>query len=262
MIAGPAVAGVLVGWLGAPTVLVVDAATYLAAVAIVLAFVKGGAPVAASDESRGVLAGVRYLARDRVLGPLTVTTIVIDMAANAMLLSLPALAFVRYDENPHIAGWLFTGFGVGALGGTVLAMKALELVPPLRLAGLAILLVVVPFWLLVFHMPWWGVFLVMVLTGLSVPMVNAPGIGLITTRPPDVLRAKVMTAVMTASALGGPLGRVAVGPLFEGIGISATYAVVAGVLTAGAVMFAAVALSSRDEVAVDSTAWHSAASGS
>jgi len=47
---------------------------------------------------------------------------------------------------------------------------------------------------------------------------------------------------MTVSALGGPAGRIVVGPLFERWGISATYAALAGAMTLGALLFAAVAL--------------------
>ena len=242
MIAGPALGGVLVAWLGAPTVLLVDAVSYVVAFCIVLLFVSAGARLPVDEDARGLLAGVRYLARDPVLGPLTLTVILLDTAFAALLLSMPALAFVRYDRDPHVAGWLFAIFGVGALVGSLLAMRLLGRMAPLRLAALGVVAAAVPIWALVVRMPWWGVGVALGACAVFIPLVNAPGMGLITTRPPAALRAKVMTAVMTASALGGPVGRVAVGPLFDHLGISATYAVVAGALTAGAVAFAAVAL--------------------
>jgi hypothetical protein len=51
-----------------------------------------------------------------------------------------------------------------------------------------------------------------------------------------------MTCVMTASALGGPLGRLAVGPVFEWGGLGAMFVAVAGAMSVGAVVFVAVAL--------------------
>ena len=51
-----------------------------------------------------------------------------------------------------------------------------------------------------------------------------------------------MTALMTASALGGPAGRIVVGPLFAHAGIPATYAVLAGAITLAAVLFLLVTL--------------------
>ena len=247
MIAGPVVGGILVAAFDASAVLVLDGATYLVAFALVLAFVRGGAPVPQEDAARGVLAGVRFLARDRLLGTMTLTIILLDAASSALFTSLPALAFFRFHRDPHVAGWLFAAFGVGALVGSVLAMKVLEHVRPLRLSALAIVVAVLPLWLLVATLPAYGVAAALFACAVFVPLVNAPVMGMITTRPPEALRAKVMTAIMTSSALGGPGGRVIVGPLFESWGIAATYAVIAAALSVGAVAYAAVALGSREE---------------
>jgi len=107
-------------------------------------------------------------------------------------------------------------------------------------------------------LPWYGVAAALLACGLFVPLVNAPAMGLLSTRPPEALRAKVMTALMTASALGGPAGRLVVGPLFQDWGIGATYAAIAGALTLGAVLFALTTLAAeekRDAVpAIDLTA--------
>jgi hypothetical protein len=66
--------------------------------------------------------------------------------------------------------------------------------------------------------------------------------GLITTRPPLALRAKVMTCVITASALGGPFGRLFVGPIYEWAGLGVMFAAIAGVLSLGAILFVAASL--------------------
>jgi len=237
LIIGPVLGGVFVAAFGAPVVLIVDAATYVVAFVLVLALVRAGKPVPQDESSRGLLAGVRFLARDRVLGPMTLTVILLDAAAGALFTSLPALAFVRFHRDAQIAGFLFTAFGIGALAGSIVAMKALERFSPLKLAGGALVLTVLPLWLLVATLPWEAVGAVMLASGVFLPLVNAPAMGIISTRPPAALRAKVMTAVMTASALGGPAGRLVVGPLFEGWGIAAAYATIAGALSLGAVLF-------------------------
>ncbi len=247
LILGPALGGILVAAIGAPAVLIVDAATYLAAFLLILAFVHGGKPVAADESSRGVLAGVRFLARDRVLGPMTLTLVILDAAASAIFTSLPALAYLRFDQDPKVVGWLFSAFGIGALCGSILAMKALDRFSPLRLAGGAMVLVVLPLWALVADLPWEAVGVFLLLCGVFVPLVNAPIMGLLSTRPPEALRAKVMTAVMTSSALGGPAGRLVVGPMFQHWGISATYAALAGALSFGALLFVAAVLRADDD---------------
>jgi predicted MFS family arabinose efflux permease len=168
---------------------------------------------------------------------MTLTVILLDAASGALFTSLPALAYVRFHRHALIAGFLFTAFGIGALVGSVVAMKALERFAPLKLAGRAIVLAVLPLWVLVATLPWEAVGAVLLVCGVFVPLINAPAMGMISTRPPEALRAKVLTAVMAASALGGPAGRVVVGPMFESWGIAAAYATIAGALSLGAVLF-------------------------
>jgi len=242
LIIGPALGGLLVASFGASAVLVVDACTYLFAFVVVLTLVQAGKPVPQDESSRGMLAGVRFLARDRVLGPMTLSVIFLDACAAALFTSLPALAFLRFDEDARVAGWLFTSLGIGALCGSILAMKLLERFRPLRLAGGAMVLAVLPLWLLVLTLPWEAVGVALFACGLFLPLVNAPAMGLLTTRPPAAVRAKVMTAVVTATALGGPVGRLVVGPMFQDWGISASYAVIAAAITLAALLFLAAAL--------------------
>lgn len=239
---GPAVAGVLIAALGAPSVLVVDGATFAFAFVLVGLFVRAGLRLPADDESRGVLAGVRYLARDRLLGPMTLTLVVLDGAGNAFSVAVPLLAFTRYHRDPHVAGWIFTGFGVGAVLGSVVVVKLLDRFAPLRLATVGVLLVTLPIWVVVADVPWPAVCAAVFTCGFFVPTVNAPFMGIITTRPPASLRPKVMTAVLTASGLGAPLGRLAIGPVFQRFGNTGTWIALAGGLSAGAVLFGAAAL--------------------
>ena len=72
------------------------------------------------------------------------------------------------------------------------------------------------------------------------PLVNAPLIGVITMRTPDVLRAKVMTAVITFAMLAGPVGLFVAGPLLDAWGPHAVFALVAGGQLLASLAFAAV----------------------
>ena len=251
LIIGPALGGLLVASFGASAVLVVDACTYLFAFVVVLTLVQAGKPVPQDESSRGMLAGVRFLARDRVLGPMTLSVIFLDACAAALFTSLPALAFLRFDEDARVAGWLFTSLGIGALCGSILAMKLLERFRPLRLAGGAMVLAVLPLWLLVLTLPWEAVGVALFACGLFLPLVNAPAMGLLTTRPPEALRAKVMTAVLTASGIGAPIGRVLVGPVYHAYGNAGVWIGIAGGMTVGAALFIGVAARSSAGDAAD-----------
>jgi predicted MFS family arabinose efflux permease len=237
IVIGPAVAGALIAWIGTSPLLVVDGATFLFAFVTVLTFVRGGKRVPGDNESRGVLAGVRYLARDRLLGSMTLTVIVLDGAANGISVAVPLLAFTRYGRDPHIAGWIFTGFGIGALAGSLLVVKLLDRFKPLQIACVGIVAATLPLWLVVPSVSWPVAALAVVVCGLFVPLINAPVMGLVSVRPPVALRAKVMTAVMTASGLGSPIGRLVVGPIYRGAGNTGVWIEIAGGMTLGALLF-------------------------
>jgi len=247
IVIGPSIAGILIGLFGTSPLLLIDAATFLFAFFMVLVFVRGGRRVAMDEESRGVLAGVRYLARDKLLGPMTLTVIVLDGAANGISVAVPLLAFTRYDQNPHVAGWIFTAFGVGAIAGSVLVVKLLDRFRPMRLACFGIVAATLPLWIIVAPVPWPVAGLAILLCGLFVPMINAPVLGLLSTRPPAALRAKVLTAVMAASGLGGPLGRLVIGPLYGWGGNAAVWIEIAGGMSVGAVLFIAAVRSAAGE---------------
>jgi len=242
IVIGPAIAGALIAWLGAPAVLVIDACTFLFAFVCVVLLVQGGARVAQEDDSRGLLAGIHYLRRDRLLGPMTLAVIILDGAAGAIAVAVPLVAYTRYDGNVHVAGWLFTSFGVGAVIGSLAASKLLDRVQPLHLASAAMACATLPLWAIAADIPWPAACAAVAICGFFVPMVNAPMMGILSTRPPLALRAKVMTAVMTASGLGGPVGRLAVGPVYHAFGNAGVWIMVAGGLSVGAVLWIAAAL--------------------
>ncbi len=248
IVIGPSIAGALIAWVGTAPLLVVDGATFLFAFVLVLSLVRGGRPVVHDEDSRGVMAGVRYLTRDRLLGSFSLITIVIDGAANGISVAVPLLAYTRYHRDPHIAGWIFTAFGIGAITGSVLVMKLLDRFSPLKLASFGIVAATLPLWIVVAPVSWPVVCAAVVLCGLFVPMVNAPIMGMLTTRPPVALRAKVMTAVMAASGSGGPLGRLIIGPLYRYHGNAAVWTEIAGGMTVGAVLFVIVAARAPAEV--------------
>ncbi len=251
IVVGPAIAGVLIALYGAPPLLVVDGTTFLFAFVVVLALVKAGRRVPADEEHRGILAGVRYLAKDRLLGPMSLTLVLLDGASGAIAVAVPLLAFTRYHGDPHIAGWIFTSFGVGALVGSLLVMKLLDRISPLRLAGFGVVCATLPLWIVALDVSWPVACAAVVACGVCVPSVNAPFMGLLTTRPPAALRAKVLTAVLTVSGLGSPLGRLAVGPVYRFAGNGGVWVLIAGGLSVGSVLFIAAAIRGSTGSAVE-----------
>jgi predicted MFS family arabinose efflux permease len=165
----------------------------------------------------------------------------INFAAQGLFATIPVLVLRRYDADTNILGFFFAAFGAGALVGSLVAANVVRRVPLLRLAGIAVLGMSLPLWFLAINMPWPFVLLVLGVFGLCAPLVNAPVLAILTTRAPEVLRPKVMTAVLTISLVIGPLGFLAVGQALQHVGMRVVFLAIAAGFTAGAVAFSAAA---------------------
>jgi predicted MFS family arabinose efflux permease len=235
---GPATAGLLIASIGATKVLYVDGATYLVSALTLALFVPRRLPLAPSDDGRGIFAGVRFIVRDRLLAPLGVTAMVLNMFGQMLAASLPVLAYESYGGSSRIAGAFFAAFGAGAVAGSVAALKLVPRHDPIRLGAAALVALTLPIWLLVVPLPAVLVVAALFASSFFSPLVNAPLIGVITTRTPAALRPKVMTAVLTFALLAGPLGLLAVGPLLEAWGPHRVFLLIAAGQLAATLFFA------------------------
>jgi MFS family permease len=236
---GPVLAGALIPFIGASNVLYVDAATYLVAFLLVLVFVPRRKAIADAGR-QGVLAGLRFLARDRLLGPLALTVTAFGFFAAGMSAGLPVYAFDQFDGHSWIAGLFYAALGAGAVVGSVLAVFAVKKVAPLRLAAFGILAFAVPLWVLPFLPPWPVVFGALFAATLFTPLVNGPTIGVLTSRTPVELRAKVMAAAISANTLAAPLGFLVAGQVLERWGVVPLFTAVVLGITWMAIVFAAI----------------------
>jgi MFS family permease len=236
---GPILAGVLIASLNAPAVLLIDAATYAFSFVVILVFVRAGKRFPADESSRGLFAGLRYALQDKLLGPLMGAAAFINFVAQGLIAMLPVLVLRRFDADSTIVGFFFAAFGAGALGGSVLASQVVRKVPLLKLAAVGILGMALPLWPLALDLPWPAVVVVLAAFGFCAPLVNAPVLGILTVRPPEALRPKVLTAAMTISVLIGPLGFLAVGQALQYVGMTVVFLTIAAGFTLGALAFVA-----------------------
>ncbi|HEX6663440.1 MAG TPA: MFS transporter [Gaiellaceae bacterium] len=236
---GPILGGLLIAWISAPAVLLVDAGTYVFSFLVIAMFVRAGGRVPGDESSRGLFAGLRYVVRDRLLGPLLAAAAFVNFSAQGLFAMMPVLVVRRFDADAKILGFLFAGFGAGALIGSLVAAQVVRRVKLTRLAGLAILGMAVPLWLLAINLPWPAVMVVLAAFGLCAPLVNAPVLAILTVRAPEALRPKVITAVMTISVVIGPLGFLAVGQALQHVGMRVVFLAIAAGFSAAAVAFSA-----------------------
>ena len=215
---GPALAGILIAVIGAAHVLYVDAASYFISFLILVTLVPRRPPVPQSDDSRGLLAGIRFVFRDRLLRLLSVTALFLNMFGQMLSASLPVLAYEEFNRSSRVAGVFFAAFGAGSLVGVALALKLVPRYDPIRLGAVSIVALTVPIPLLGLPLPAGAVVAVLFTSAIFGPLVNAPLIGVLTMRTPEALRPKVMTGVLTMALLAGPIGLVIVGPLLASWG--------------------------------------------
>ncbi len=238
-IIGPALAGVLIQATSPSVALVVDAGTYVFSFLTIAVVVRAGKRVDATEESKGLLAGLRYLLRDPLLGPLLMVACVMNLVVYGLIVGINALAYFQYS-SAHVLGWLFGAFGAGSLVGALLAQKLVQKVDLLKLAAVGILMMPLPLWALGVKMPWEAAIVVLGAFALGGPLVNAPILGILTTKPPEALRPKVMSAVLTLATGLGPLGFLAAGEALRVISLQTLFLVIAALLTVISLAFAAV----------------------
>jgi MFS family permease len=250
-IVGPVLAGLLIAASSPAAVLCVDAGTYLFSFLTIALAVRAGRRVEQTEESRGVLAGLRFVLGDRLLGPLLVTACVINFVAQGLIIGLQWLAFSGYDQSAHVLGFLFAGFGAGALLGAIAAQRLVQTVELVKLAAAGVLALPLPIFLLALPLPWQGAMLATAACGFCAPIVNSPLFGIMTVRTPQALRPKVLSAVMTVASLAGPLGFLAAGEALRRVSVQTLFLVIAALLVAVAAVFAGILLrNGRESVPV------------
>jgi MFS family permease len=246
-LAGPVLAGVLIGLFSPATVLVIDGCTYLFSFLVILTVVRAGKRVEAAAQQKGVLSGLKFLLGDSLLGPLVIAACAINFVAQGIVLGVQAIDYFRYHASGHVVGFLFGGFGIGALAGAVVAQQLTQRVPLPKLAAVAIVAMPLPLFLLSPTTPWPVAVLIIGAFAFFTPLVNAPVIGILTVRTPAELRPKVMTAVMTIATMAGPFGFIAAGYLLRHVALGPFFVGLPALLTLGGLLFAAVLLRHREE---------------
>ena len=248
LVLGPATAGVLIGVVGAATVLLIDAASFAVSFVLIASFLPRTRPVVRAESSGGVFAGLAYIRRDPLLRAWGSMMVVIDASWLVLFAAVPVLVFEEYGRHAAIAGWLIGAFGAGALAGNVIAYRTLRRFDSLTWASVGLLVEAVPLWLLPLPLPAVAVGAALCASGLANGLVNPALHSILTLRPPAAIRGKVMPALLTLSQVGGPLALLAAGPALGAFGARPVFAVVAAVQTVARIGAGTVGLRLRPAV--------------
>ena len=231
MVAGPALAGVLVASAGAGVALAVDAGTFAVSAAFLLALrVPALAPPHAASFIGQLRDGWReFRARDWVWGVVVGASLANMLSAGYLVLG-PIQA---QHELGGAAAWatIATCLGIGSvLGGTIVLRR--RVARPLLVGQLAVSVWVVPWILIAFAAPTAVIAGAALLGGCGLMIFNALWESTLQSQIPAESLSRVSAYDWLGSLALNPVGAALVGPVAAGIGIEATLLACAVLTTA------------------------------
>jgi len=233
-VVGPAVAGLLVGWVGEASAFFLNGASFLAVIAGLLMMRLPPSPRAARAESpwENLVAGLTYLRRHRVLLGLMGLVGMASIFGMPYTTLMPVFARDILQVGAAGQGFLMTATGLGALIGalTLASLGDFKRKGQLVTAGNFLF----PAMLFFFALSTWFPSSALFLLGVGWAMVtqNATTNTLIQTSVPDQMRGRVMSVYTLAFMGMMPLGSLQAGAVANAFG--APFAVEFGAIIAAA----------------------------
>ncbi len=217
-IAGPAMAGIIIGLVGTPTAFLINAVSYGAVITGLLLMRSGElSPVKRTARARGQLReALRYLkGSPRIWLPLTLLFFVATFGMNFQV-TTALMSRGVFHTGAGAFGLASTAYAVGALGGALLAARRRH--PSVRLQ----IAVALAFGILETAsglMPaYWSFLLLLLPTGLSVVMYTTAANSAIQLGTDPQLRGRVMGVYMLVFLGGAPIGSPLIGWVAEQFG--------------------------------------------
>ncbi len=221
---GPALAGVLVGWLGEGWVFFLNGASFIGVLgALYVAGIMGlGAPPRQSTARDHLLEGLRFAWRDRPIREALLMLAAVSLAGVPYMVLMPVFAGDIFLGGARTLGLLLGAAGAGSLLG---ALRLAQRTNPTGLdrvissaalsAGVALLIFALTPIL-------WLALPMLLLIGLSLTTLVASINTFIQNQVPDVLRGRVM-ALFSVTFIGiAPLGNLLAGALAHWLGVQTT----------------------------------------
>lgn len=220
---GGAIGGVLIAWLGAANVLLIDAASFgVAAVLVGVAVRVGGTPVDTDEPYRASLrSGLLYVHQDRLLlwiVLIVLTTNLLDQAHLGVLIPVWVHDVVA---SPSALGWMLGAFGAGAVAGNVLFTALAPKLPRFASFSICFLLSGGPHILiLAATRSLAAVTVTLFVSGVLCAAINPILAAVVYERVPSDLRARVIGLVRATAWAGVPVGGLLGGLLVDWVGLT------------------------------------------
>lgn len=229
---GPLLAGLLVAFWGAHTILWLDAASFLLSAVLVAIVV----PATPSHATTGVRAGyvsslrmgLQFLCDDHLLRALLLAVSFSNLLAAPLYLVIFPVYAKRTFDNPVALGAMFTSLAAGAIAGSVVFAIIGDRFPRRVTFLTAVLVTGIADGVLALFPPLPAVIVTLTIVGCLGSPINI----LLTTirqeRVPPQLRGRVFGMMMAVNNLTVPLGVVVAGRVLQQTGLRPTLLIVAG----------------------------------
>lgn len=230
-VAGPLLAGVLVAFLGATSVLWVDAATFaISALLIARAIPQRLAPTAqvSGGYREDIAVGWQVLRHDRFLRAMTSAAVVLNLLGAPLFAVILPVYGVRIYDSAAALGVLLASFGIGMLAGSLLFSLRGDQLPRRNLLLGGLVLTALPLAALVALPPLPVAAVALGLAGLGSGPINPLVFTVLQERVPADMRGRVFGTIIGSALAAAPLGVAAAGFLVEGWGLQPVLALVAG----------------------------------
>lgn len=223
---GAILAGVLIAWLGATNVLWINAATFAISAAAMLTLIPDFHVERETSTTfwQDIREGMAFVGKNRVLKAILIFSAALNGLMVPMpLILLPFFAKVRWDD-PRAFGAMISGFGVGAIIGSVISGWATNRWPTSKLLKFSLVAFSAPT-LMMITLPnivfsWLTLFVVGIGAGVLQPTLLAV---MYRITPQEVL-GRVSGVLNAGSMLAAPFGVVLVTVVLDQLGVRATFA--------------------------------------
>ena len=210
---GPALAGYLIGALGASSAFILNGLSFLAVIAsLIVIRAQQAKPKSQPNALAAFVESARFIAKTPRLIDLTVCRIMVMIFIFASLQLSTAIADLVLHGGPELVGTMFAASGAGALFGALLVVP---LVQRVERAGVMICVCMAWAGLWLFVMSWFtmaalsiaGIFMYSVV--IPVVLTNVSSLSLLLS--PASMRARITGATQMIASLSQPIGALTVG---------------------------------------------------
>jgi MFS family permease len=218
---GPAMAGLVVGVLGASTAFWLNGISFIAVIASLVAVKTAVGKAKQHQQNSTVGDAVRFIADQPRIQDLIIFVMLVTFFGLSILNIFPAVADKVLHGDATTLGWLMAASGAGALVGTVLVVPYAQ---SLKRTGVVVGITTlwIGAWYVLFSLTAWLPFALICIffSSLGAPVVITMALGLMQVLAPAHMRARLVSLLITVTFGMQPIASLLVGYSAEHLGTS------------------------------------------